>query len=212
MGWMWYAATHYKNGKVDRKAECDAYFMEGLNRGFYQVLKSSMVGKIYYAAVKPLKRCTDNGYEDIPEEKQEVFAAIFITAVDSRSNFDFGYKDMDETCGPFYNDCPKGILDLLSPTENENALAWRKACRENRKRNNQFSSMPDGSVLYAHFPWDTSYHRKGEVVRLVKQIPYGRKHARWCSARCIIPNKMMNHLAEENCLKTTQEEVVHDNS
>lgn len=44
MGWTGYYATHYKNGKIDRKAECDAYFMEGLNRGNFKVLKSTMKG------------------------------------------------------------------------------------------------------------------------------------------------------------------------
>ena len=29
--------------------------MEGLNRGHYEVLKSAMVGIVYYAAVKKLK-------------------------------------------------------------------------------------------------------------------------------------------------------------
>ena len=56
MGWTEYHASHYKNGKVDRKAECNAYFLEGLNEGFFDVLKSSMVGSTYYAAVKPLKK------------------------------------------------------------------------------------------------------------------------------------------------------------
>ena len=56
MGWTSYHAEHYKNGKIDRKAECDAYFLEGLNRGHFDVLKSSMVGSTYYAAIKPLKK------------------------------------------------------------------------------------------------------------------------------------------------------------
>ena len=57
MGWTWYRATHYfPNGGIDRRAECDAYFMEGLNRGHYEVLKSTIVGTVYYAAVKKLKK------------------------------------------------------------------------------------------------------------------------------------------------------------
>ena len=40
MGWTEYLATHYtKSGQIDRKAECDAYFMESLNRGYYKVRK-----------------------------------------------------------------------------------------------------------------------------------------------------------------------------
>ena len=42
MGWTSYRANYYKNGKINKKAECDAYFMEGLNRGHFQVLKSTM--------------------------------------------------------------------------------------------------------------------------------------------------------------------------
>lgn len=45
MGWTSYHATYYKNGKVDRKAECDAYFMEGLNTGWYRVIKSHWSGR-----------------------------------------------------------------------------------------------------------------------------------------------------------------------
>ena len=48
MGWTSYHATHYsKTGTIDRKAECDGYFMEGLNRGHYRVEKSAMVGSVY---------------------------------------------------------------------------------------------------------------------------------------------------------------------
>lgn len=35
MGWTEYRASYFKSGKVDRKAECDAYFLEGHNRGHW---------------------------------------------------------------------------------------------------------------------------------------------------------------------------------
>ena len=45
MGWTWQKASHYyPNGNIYRKAECDAYFTEGLNEGQYEILKSTMVG------------------------------------------------------------------------------------------------------------------------------------------------------------------------
>ena len=58
MGWTEYHATHYKHGKIDRKAECDELFNDFMvdknnNRiGKFEVLKSTMVGSTYYAAVK----------------------------------------------------------------------------------------------------------------------------------------------------------------
>ena len=51
MGWTWQQAKHYRRGKIDRKAECDAYF-SGINADCYIVEKSAMIGTVYYAAVR----------------------------------------------------------------------------------------------------------------------------------------------------------------
>ena len=188
MGWTSYHATHYKNGKVDRKAECDAYFMEGLNRNHFNVLKSSMVGSTYYAAVSPLKRSNgkdDNGnyiYVDIPESEQEVIGVVFLTSTDSKDYYNFSYKNLDETCGPHRYDCPKGILDLLTPTENEYALAWRKACRENlakKKNPNALSKLPVGTVIKIVMPFDTTYFKAGQEVKLEKYKKYNSNRTQW---------------------------------
>lgn len=191
MGWTNYRATHYKwtgkgtrrNHVVDRKAECDAYFMEGLNAGFYDVLKSSLVGSVYYAAVKPLKKYSkdNDGNEiivDIPIEEQEVWGAVFLTSVDSKDYFNFSYKEMSESSGPCYYDCPKGILDLLTPTDNEYANKWRAKCREKleKKRNpHSLNKLPEGTVIQVVLPFDTQHHTMGDVVSLTK--------ARW-GKRC----------------------------
>ena len=194
MGWISYHATHYKNGKIDRKAECDAHFLEGLNRGHFDVLKSSMVGSTYYAAVKPLKRSggkDENGnyiYVDIPEEEHEVFAAIFLTATDSKDYFNFSYKDMCESMGPYECDCPKNILDLLSPTDNECANEWRKVCYERhadkkKYKTNSTSRLPVGSVIKVTMPCCTSLYKEGDVVTLTKGYAYGLKRPAWFSPR-----------------------------
>lgn len=177
MGWTSYHATHYKNGKIDRRAECDAYFMEGLNRGHYDVLKSAMVGSTYYAAVQGLRRYLgkdENGtyiYEPIPENKRITFGVVFKTSTDMKDYYNFSYKDMDETCGPYERDCPKGILDLLSPTDNEFANEWRKACYANiakKKNPNSPSKLPVGSVIKVTMPFNTRYFTIGDEVTLKK--------------------------------------------
>ncbi|MBQ8133271.1 MAG: hypothetical protein IJ192_02500 [Clostridia bacterium] len=139
MGWTSYHATHYKRGTVDRKAECDAYFLDSLNKGFYRIEKSTMVGSVYYAAVTAIKRFKkdvpekEEQYEDIPESEQRTFGVVFLTSVDMKDYYNFSYKDMEETCGPYNYDCPESILKLLSPTTSEFALQWREKCREHRK-------------------------------------------------------------------------------
>ena len=79
MGWTSYhVAPIYKNGKqfIDRKAECDRLFNCSMvnNLGKYEVLKSSMVGSTYYAAVKITTFATET-----EPEKVDVFAGIVLT-------------------------------------------------------------------------------------------------------------------------------------
>lgn len=171
MGWTSYHADYYKKGTVDRKAECDAYFMEGLNAGFYQVVKSAVVGSVYYAAVQTLKRYskeTDgNGeriIEDIPENERETWAAVFLTSVDMKDYYNFAYKDMSEDVGPCEDSCPASILKLLSPTDSEWALAWRERCRkriEEKKSPGALKNLPIGAVIRFTL-------RNGKTMELLK--------------------------------------------
>lgn len=208
MGWTSYHAEHYKRGTVDRKAECDAYFMDGLNKGHFMVLKSAMVGSVYYAAVQTLRRAKKNAdgayimengnyiYEPVPEQERETWAAVFLTQTDMKDYFNFYYKDMDETMWPYCYDCPNSILGLLSPTDNENANAWRQACRErnaqkatNRKNPDSLNNLPEGSVIEVACRYDMrSGHKAADIVRLTKyrighNFRTGRSSYAWCMGR-----------------------------
>jgi hypothetical protein len=44
--------------------------------------------------------------------------------------YGWGYKDVDESMGPCQTAFPLAWLDLLSPTDSQYALDWRKAVRE----------------------------------------------------------------------------------
>ena len=37
----------------------------------------------------------------------------------------WGYKNLDEDCGPYFFDCPVTLLDRADPPATENAKAWR---------------------------------------------------------------------------------------
>ena len=161
MGWTSYHASFYKNGKIDRKAECDSIMncdMVG-NKDRYEERKSAMVGSTYYAAVK--KTIFKTGAEP---EKESVFGVVMLTSVNNKDYYNFSYKDIDESAGPGYYDCPKGILDLLTPTEYEWAEKWRERCYENIKRKKSpdaLSNLPVGSEIKFTL-WD------GTEKRLVK--------------------------------------------
>ena len=193
MGWTSYRATHYKPVKngcltIDRKAECDAYFLEGLNSGYYEVLKSSIVGSTYYAAVKQLKRCGDEDENgnfiavDIPKEEQRVWGAVFLTSTNMKDYFNFSYKDMSESMGPCRYECPKGILDLLSPTDNEYANNWRAKCYANiekKKDKNALNNLPAETIIKVVMPFDTRYYKAGDVVKLTKRKHWTRGKTHW---------------------------------
>lgn len=156
MGWTYKPAKFYKNGKVDRKAELDAEFTWSNESGSGEILKSTMVGTTYYAA---FKRTRTNG-------ESEVYAIVTLTHIDRNSWCNFGYKDMSEDMGPCEHGCPENILSLLSPTDNEYALQWRAACREERKRKSEKSSLsllPVGTVI--------EIQRLGKKERLRKMPP-----------------------------------------
>ena len=136
----------------ERKAVIDSQW----NTNKTKVLKSSMVGSTYYGAVQ---RLDDN----------EVFAIIYKTSGPDQNSpyLNFGYKDMDETCGPCNCNCPKGILDLLTPTENETANAWRKRCYneiETKHKSAWLKKLPLGSKVV----WTD---HKGDEHILVKHAP-----------------------------------------
>ena len=130
MGWTTCNAKHYKNGKVDRKAECDALWNKDCT-----VLKSTMKGSTYYGALK------------LPDGN--VIGTVVLTSSGERNSyyFNFGYKAMDETVGPCYYDCPKSILDLLTPTDSEWANEWRRKCRENLTKKHWLKDLPIGGKV-----------------------------------------------------------------
>ena len=63
----------------------------------------------------------------------EVYALILLVHHNSKSYYNFSYKSMDEFCGPVATNCPRRILELLTPLTKENdpngwAEKWRNDC------------------------------------------------------------------------------------
>lgn len=131
MGWTSYQAKYFKNGRIDRKKECDETWACEKN---FEVVKSRLIGSVWYAAVKE-------------KESGKVFAVIFLTSVDG---YEFCYKDMTENAGPYNYDCPESILKLLSPTDNEYALEWRQKCRKKAEQKRKLEHLPIGTKIVVH--------------------------------------------------------------
>lgn len=164
MGWTYGTAHHFrKDGSIDRKTECDDLHTWDDEGRSARVLRSTMVGSVYYAAMELLEKKTG---------EKRVIGVVCLTHTDRR---EIGMKGISETMGPCESDCPIGILDLLSPTDDSYALAWRQRCRERaeeRKSKPSLAKLPIGSVI--------EFERGGETVRLIKEAPaYQFKTAWW---------------------------------
>ena len=61
-----------------------------------------------------------------PKDPEKIHAAVVKIAW--HTNSEIAFKVMDEECGPYYYNCPKKILKMLSPTECKNAIEWREDC------------------------------------------------------------------------------------
>lgn len=69
--------------------------------------------------------------------------------------FNFGYKDMDETMGPGYDDCPAKVYALLTPLEEAGlsddslkwAAGWREGAEENIARRAAAAAVRKGDIV-----------------------------------------------------------------
>jgi hypothetical protein len=122
MGWLYMKSLKGHSGP---RQYLDAQFTYERPDAISKMLRSALVGmRVYYAAVELVRIATG---------EREVWAAICLVRYNPRDpeRYIFGYKDMEESMGPYECDCPAPILDLLTPTDREYALQWRARCREN---------------------------------------------------------------------------------
>lgn len=164
MGWTSTDARFYTtDGKVNRKAECDALYTWEGEKTKNEVIKSSMRGSVYYAAVRTTDKTTGHS---------EVFAAVCLTSTRRDGGFNFGHKGMAEDMGPCEDDCPKGILVLLTDTKSKYAKEWRERCwAKLRDKKPSLSSVKIGEVI--------KFEYEGKTIHAEKMAPAHQFKTPW---------------------------------
>ncbi len=124
-----------------------------------RVLRSSVRSRAWYGA------CQSYG----PDGPGQTFAVICLVrwTPRARDGYIFAYKDLTETAGPCYYDCPAAILALLDPPINDYAARWREACRERLVLTSRPRPVP-GQVLVLPEPLtftDGTAERRFRVAR-----------------------------------------------
>jgi len=141
MGWLY---TH-----KDPKESVLDFFQKRFN----YTRENGSYGKIIACSVKNI-RTAYMAYEiyRADENKKDVVALVCLLDYVPNDYYNFGYKDMDETMGPYEDECPEKILKLLTPTDYEYANDWRNRCWENIRKNKARLNLKPGMKIRAPRP------------------------------------------------------------
>ena len=143
MGWW----GHYVGGKAPTGKERIELVLrengwkskrEEQDGRIWEVIDTAIRGTVVYVAI----RLTENG-------ESRVFAEVNLTRFEKD-----GYlmvKQMSESTGPCERNCPKHILDKLTPTDSVWANKWREDCRKNLQKH-ELAKLPLGTKLSIHKP------------------------------------------------------------
>ena len=106
---------------------------------------------------------------------------MFVALVDlkPKDGFDICYKDMDESMGPFYYNCPESLLKIVeqSPPRNEDAAEWRAKVRQRIDREKQLKvDLKEGAVVKFKEPLTFAKYGAVDTFRLAyRSTKSGRK-------------------------------------
>lgn len=154
MGWT------YGYEWPDAKA-VHAELLGSLTRSGYDVLGSAATnyGRVLYAVITK------------PEQTPVMFVAL---VGPSGGKYDrmWGYKDMDESMGPYgADDCPLALLALLGPPPNEFAARWRDDVRKFHARRTAAAEIvktaKKGDKVYTIArpePYTVAYRQKDSLI------------------------------------------------
>ncbi len=174
MGWLFMSSLEGHAGPRSYLDNQFTYERDGLRS---TVLASALVRmRTYYAAVEHVR----------DGEAPEVFAVVCLVRYNprDREGYIFGYKDLTEHMGPVEAECPAGVLDMLTPTDNPHALAWRERCRNAIAARAKRPRLKPGMVVVFDAPLrftdGTSHQRLAVVIdpsnpRVVRFRPLGDK-------------------------------------
>ena len=157
MGWLYMQSL---GGHAGPRQYLDDQFTYAREMVRATVLRSALVRmRTYYAAVELMR----------PDREREVVALVCLVRYNprDREGYVFGYKDMDESMGPCEAECPPAILDLLTPTTSEYALAWRERCRATAAKRTVKPRLRNGWTLVFDEPirfLDGAEHDRLDVV------------------------------------------------
>lgn len=93
---------------------------------------------------------------------REVSAVIIPVRIDG---LDVRWREVHESTAPQEALCPARILNVLTPTQSEYALEWRKACRMNHARAWRQQGIHAGLIVVTDSPLPFSGSHEAQIFR-----------------------------------------------
>jgi hypothetical protein len=161
MGWT---STNRRKGLTHK-----AFFADLWDGDRTRVIDAAGVG---YTEVYVAHALLDEETGDI----REVGAVVVLTHWRSRDPvWTFSWKAIGESSGPCRHRCPQRILEQLTPTDNEEALKWRRRCWERIERRKNRPRFHVGDlVLFDHALYfsETEQHSVLEVAQAGRRLRF----------------------------------------
>jgi len=140
---------------------------EFFQKEFNYAREDGSYGKILDCAIVNL-RTAYIAYEiGDTQGNRQVVAIVCALGYSPNCYHNFGYKDMDETMGPYRYDCPERILKLLTPTDHEQAKKWREKCWENIRMKKARPRLKKGMVIKFDSPVEFSNGRREDTFKVI---------------------------------------------
>lgn len=166
MGWLY---PYHTKTRADLVEDLRA----GYNTPTHKILRSQCVGNRFWALCEGTR------------SDGQVIRYILLCLLQGPERNDpdgsWGYKEMDESVGPYYYDCPLSYLDLASEPVNDSARIWREKVRAHHSSKAKIPRPAVGMlVTYAGQQYRLTHclgRRGWEVVHAVSGVVYRMKLA-----------------------------------
>ena len=169
MGWICYDETPF-----DIKSEIARLCTGSSESGSMRPLYIQRDGSTWYAAVEAkLNDAGKTSNYTVDQAGRYVFAAVFLTSTD---HGEWGYKDMDETCGPCMATASPKLINMLSDTTSDYAVEWRAKCLKNARL--QSRKLKHGDCIEFKTALSFGENELKSKFRVNIWKPQGRKRAR----------------------------------
>lgn len=115
-------------------------------------------------------------YAAIDDGKGNVFAMTVLKSWNPRDYYNFTWKEIEESCGPYTIDASQKVLDALTPTTSEFAQEWRAKVTARLAAKKAAPKLSKGAVIRVSQPVSFAngqsyeYFMMGERGRIEKAL------------------------------------------